>query len=124
MNSIDVTVKQASGHYLAESGSLQIEIPPDRAQKVAGRPKVRMGIRPEDIWLVDADEPGTIKGEVYIVELLGCDDVLDIRVGEQSLLVLTDPERRIRPGHVVNLRFNTAAARFSDAETEHALLWN
>jgi multiple sugar transport system ATP-binding protein len=83
-----------------------------------------MGIRPEDIRLVDADEPGAITGEVYIVEPLRRNDVLDIRVGERSLLVLTHPERRIRPGHAVNLRFNTAAAQFFDAETERSLLWN
>jgi multiple sugar transport system ATP-binding protein len=91
---------------------------------VAGRPKVKLGIRPEDISLVDGDEPGAIKGEVYIVEPLGRDDVLDIRVGERSLFVLTDPERRIRPGSAVNLRFNTAAAQFFDPETERSLLWN
>jgi inositol-phosphate transport system ATP-binding protein len=124
MNVIDVMVKQTNGHYVAESSTLQLEIPAERAQKAAGRPKSKLGIRPEDITLVDADERGTIKGEVYVVEPLGRDDVVDVRVGDQSFFVLTDPERRTRPGNTVNLRFNTSAAQFFDAETERSLLWN
>ncbi len=123
MNFIDVTLKQSNGDYVAESSSLRLNIPADRGQKAAGRSVVKLGIRPEDIELVYGDEPNTVKGVVFVVEPLGRDDLLDVRVGEQSLFVLTDPERRTRPGDSVNLRFRTATVQFFDPETERSLLW-
>ncbi len=124
MNFVDVTVKPSNGHYVAQSSSLKLDIPADRAEKAAGRPTVKLGMRPEDISLDDGDEPGSVKGEVYVVEPLGRDDVLDVRVGEQTFFVLADPERRTKPGDTVKLRFNTSAAQFFDPETERSLLWN
>lgn len=123
MNFIDVTIKRINGHYIAQSGSLQLDIPAERAEKAAEHSKVKLGIRPEDITPIDGDEPGAIKGEVYVVEPLGRDDVLDVRIGAQSIFTLADPERRTRHGDIVNLRFNTAEAQFFDPETGRSLLW-
>ena len=63
-------------------------------------------------------------GEVFLVEPLGRDDLLDIRIGAIQLYALAEPEKRIRPGDKVHLRFNTSGVQFFDAKTERSLLWN
>ncbi|NOZ73570.1 MAG: ABC transporter ATP-binding protein [Chloroflexi bacterium] len=119
MNFIEVEVKFENGTYRALGPNIELELPPERGEKVAGRGKVIMGIRPEDVKLADKG----IQGEIYIVEPLGRDDLLDIRIGKTEIRMLVDPSLGLRMGDKVSLQFNTAASQFFDPVTEQSLLW-
>ncbi|RME41981.1 MAG: ABC transporter ATP-binding protein [Chloroflexi bacterium] len=119
MNFLDVEVIQEEGVFRAVAPGIDLVLPPDRGEKAVGRGKVIMGIRPEDVSLAEEG----VRGEIYVVEPLGRDDLLDIRIGETDVRVLVDPALGLRMGESVALHFNTDAVQFFDPVTEQSLLW-
>ena len=120
MNFMEVEVVREGDEYHARAEELDLVVPPERGEKAAGRGKVIMGIRPEDVSLADSDGVG---GEVYVVEPLGRDDLIDVRIGDLHVHLLVDPALRLRIGQSVRLKFNTDKVQFFDPETEKSLLW-
>ncbi len=122
MNFLDVTIEQSNGTFYAQNEALRVPLPPDLGEKAAAHPgPVIMGIRPEDITL---SPNGEIGGEVFVVEPLGRDDLLDVHMaGKNRLGVLVDPQSRLRAGNSVRLTLNTQRAQFFDPETGRSLLW-
>ena len=119
MNFMDVEVSYEDGEYHARRKGLDLVVPPERGERAAGRGTVVLGIRPEDVALADDGFPG----DVYVVEPLGRDDLVDARVDGASLHVLVDPALALRIGDPVRLRLNTGKIQFFDPQTEKSLLW-
>ena len=121
MNFVDVEVSQSNGRYFAETDSLRLEVQQDR-----GEPPARydgaavMGIRPEDIQITDT---GEIAGEIFIVEPLGREDLIDVRVGNHSFLLLANTDTQYQAGDRVKLKFDMEQVQFFDPKTEKSLLW-
>jgi ABC-type sugar transport system ATPase subunit len=124
MNILDVEVRLAGSQYTARRDGFSVGLTPERGEPAARLGKVRLGIRAEDVTVVDSSEAGEVSGEVFIVESLGRDDMLDILVGETHVYALAEPEKRIRPGDRVHLHFDTSSVQFFDPQTERSLLWN
>jgi len=120
MNFVDVEVVRENGEYHARREGFDVVVPPDRGEKAAGLGQVVMGIRPEDLTVADSG----ITGEIYIVEPLGRDDLIDVRIGEAGVHVLADPTLGLRMGQNVTLKFNTQKVQFFDPATEQSLIWN
>jgi ABC-type sugar transport system ATPase subunit len=119
MNFWKAEVIARDGGYYAQQAGLEVRVPADRGVKAASRGEIIVGVRPEDVTLVDDGVPG----DVYVVEPLGRDDLLDVRIGETSIRVLADPTLNVRIGDTVRLSFNTDKIQFFDPETEESLLW-
>ncbi|MBZ0298577.1 MAG: ABC transporter ATP-binding protein [Anaerolineae bacterium] len=122
MNFADVSVMAEHGGFTARNESIRLQVPAERGQKAAAAGKVRMGIRPEDIHVVD--EGDAVTAEVVIVEPLGRDAMLDVRFGSDQFLVLADPQKHIRAGDQVKLHFDMDSVQFFDLQSERSLLWN
>ena len=123
MNVIDVDLSNGGSAYTARHGGMALTIPAERAGKAGG--KVKFGIRPEDVHIAESsDAENTVSGEIFLVEPLGRDDMLDVVVGDAHFYVLADPEKRLRVGDHVSLRFDTHKSQFFDPQTERSLLWN
>jgi len=120
MNFVDVEVVRENGDYHARREGFDVVVPPDRGEKAAGRGQVVLGIRPEDLTVTDRG----ITGEIYVVEPLGRDDLIDVRIGEAGVHVLADPTLSLRMGQNVALKFNTQKVQFFDPATEKSLLWD
>jgi ABC-type sugar transport system ATPase subunit len=118
MNFIDVEVTRVNGSFRACREGLDLLVPVDRAERAASKGQVTMGIRPEDITIADEGIPG----EAYIVEPLGRDDLIDVKIGDIHLLVLADPALEIKIGDQVNIKPNTRKVQFFDPDTETSLL--
>ena len=82
-----------------------------------------VGIRPEDMAIVPAASGDGILGEAYVVEPLGRDDLVDVRVAGASLHALADPGLNIRIGDPVRITFDPEKVQFFDRDTEESLLW-
>jgi inositol-phosphate transport system ATP-binding protein len=119
MNFIDVEVIRENGDYHARRERFDVVVLADRGQKAAGKGNVILGIRPEDVTIADEG----LAGEIYVVEPLGRDDLIDVRVGEASIRVLADPALGLKIGDTVRLNFNGHKVQFFDPETEQSLLW-
>ena len=121
MNFLDIEFAQENGALQLRSESLELDLPPEFAAAAAAADgAVTFGIRPEDISL---DDNGPVSGEVFVVEPLGRDDLLDIIVGTEHFLLLADPKRRSRAGDRVRLGFDMTRAHFFDPRSELALSW-
>ena len=120
MNFLDVEVVRENGTYHARREGLDLVVPSERGEKVAGKGTVVMGIRPADIAVVDQ---GT-SGEISLVEPLGRDDLLDVRIGGASIRVLADPRLGLKMDQNVSLKFGMHTSQFFDPQTEKSLLWN
>ena len=120
MNFINVEVSRENGAYRARGKGVELTILPEQGEKAAGKGNVIMGVRPEDILVVSE---GT-RGEIYMVEPLGRDDLVTVRLGDTNVHLLADPAIGLQMGESTALEFNTSKVQFFDPETEKSLLWN
>ncbi len=121
MNFVSVEVSRSNGRFVAETDLLRLEVGGDRGEGAAGyNGAVVMGIRPEDIQISGA---GDIAGEIFIVEPLGREDLIDVRVGPHSFLLLASTETQYQAGEGVKLKFDMEKVQFFDPQTEKSILW-
>jgi multiple sugar transport system ATP-binding protein len=101
--------------------SFGINLAPAAAKKLEslnGKP-VTLGVRPEDVNL--SDGPGFRAG-VEVVEQMGNETILYLRLGDDTLVGRVPPHDAPRPGQDVNVRFNLDRIHFFDAQTELTLV--
>lgn len=121
MNFTNVEVSASNGHFVAKSDRLSVNVSKARGEKpatVSGL--VVMGIRPEDIAIAS---DGDVQGEIFVIEPLGRENLVDVRIDGESFLLLADTEDTHKAGDSVKLKFNMDKAQFFDPKTEKSLLW-
>ncbi len=128
MNFFDVEIMRTNGDFRAKSGAINLALPRDRGKKAAvAKGKVVMGLRPEDINLVDDSSPAaeglTLMGEAVVVEPLGREDLVGVSINDVEMRLLVDKTKGVRIGDTLNLVFNTSKIQFFDPKTEESLLW-
>ena len=79
--------------------------------------RVLLGMRPEDVRLAAADEPGAVPVVVQTVEYLGADSILTATLGAQSIAARTAGRLALAPGTRVHLAWPRDAVHVFDAET-------
>ena len=93
-----------------------IGTPPMNVLACADR-SVLLGVRPEDVRLAAADEPGAVAAVVQSMEYLGADSILTGAVGAQGLAARVEGRLALAPGPTVYLAWRRAAVHLFDAET-------
>src|SRR5256884_7867514 len=113
MNFIPVTV---SGKTTTSSGfSIPLPVAP-------GVEKGVLGIRPEDLTNVPREDSPQIEVRVEVVEILGSDQFLYGKVGDDDVIARVDPQFDVSVGDRVKLTVNMRRLHLFDAESEKALL--
>ena len=79
--------------------------------------RVLLGMRPEDVRLAAADEPGAVPVVVQTVEYLGADSILTATLGAQSIAARAAGRLALAPGTSVHLAWPRDAVHVFDAET-------
>jgi multiple sugar transport system ATP-binding protein len=74
-----------------------------------------LGIRPEDLSLVEPGTPGAFIGEVYVVEPMGNETLVDLRVGDERLAIRAKRGFTAPIGSKIGAAFDPANACFFDA---------
>jgi len=85
---------------------------------VEGRDRVRVGVRPEDIRLV---ESGGNAAEASVVEPMGNENFLYAELGDRELTARIASELRPAPGESIRFDFDETALYLFDAETGDSL---
>lgn len=80
-----------------------------------------MGIRPEDLRIVPDPGPGRLTGQVGVVEPLGPNTLLAVRVGERTIRVAAPPDVGAKPGDLVHLQPRADRIRWFDAQSQKAM---
>jgi multiple sugar transport system ATP-binding protein len=84
--------------------------------------KLILGVRPEELELCDPADPGTtLRGTVDVVEPLGADTMVVLRIGSHAVTVRVKPSLRISPEDVVGVVVNPLCWSLFDAETGKAI---
>jgi ABC-type sugar transport system ATPase subunit len=110
MNFLNAEVVPRSGGSVGLVGeAFNLEVPAADVPKVLsdrnGR-GVTLGIRPEDVDLVSAEQ-GHLRGEVYVAEPMGREQVIDVRCGESGVRVLAPGAYNGKIGDRVGIRLRT-----------------
>jgi ABC-type sugar transport system ATPase subunit len=116
MNFLDVEVARADGQVVAQTAGVRVPLAPNVADGLslngAGR-SVVLGVRPEDLTIGTPDE-GNARGEVYVVEPMGREQVVDVHVGERSLQVIAPAALDVKVGEAVGVAFNASKLHLFD----------
>ena len=78
---------------------------------------VTVGIRPEDLSVSTSQTPGSIEGELYIVEPMGSETIVNVKIGKDIIKVKASSWLEKTPGTSVWVRPDTSKLHiFSDNE--------
>jgi multiple sugar transport system ATP-binding protein len=122
MNFAAVTVYDTNGTLWAEDTGIRIKVTGQtagRLRRYAGEP-VTMGIRPEDLHVAtDADPPELgFDATVEVVEKLGSETLLDVAVGQHTMVASVEPNVRAKVHEKVRLALNPDRLHFFDVASE------
>jgi multiple sugar transport system ATP-binding protein len=125
MNFTQVLLTNGDGRLLAKNAGLEIAVATRDAERLSPHvgQQLTLGIRPENLHVAsDADPAGTtFESKVEVVEQLGSEILLDIRVGEDTMVAAVDPSIRARTQEKLRLAVNPERLHFFHATTEAAI---
>ena len=125
MNFATVTMVDGNGRITAKNAGLEIEVPGAHADRLRGHVgrQLTLGVRPENLHLAGAADPEglTFNSKVEVVEKLGSEILLDVRVGNDTMVAAVDPTVRAKVQDSLRLAINPERLHFFDAKTEAAV---
>src|SRR5712672_162687 len=125
MNFAAVTVTEANGSLIAENSGLRIKLPDETAQRLRGHigQKITLGVRPEDLTVAgtaDLDHP-CFDAVIEVVEQLGSEILLDMKVGEGVMVACVEPTVRVKVRDKLRVAMRPSRLHVFDAKTEAAI---
>ncbi|MGE0713915.1 MAG: ABC transporter ATP-binding protein [Alphaproteobacteria bacterium] len=125
MNFLPVEVGGANGDLHVACPGLSIGLSGTAAERIAGHAgrRIWLGVRPEDLRLAGDDDPAgaCFEADVEVVERLGPEILLDLRVGEHALVASVEPTVRVRIHDRLRMAIDRDRLHFFDADTEAAI---
>ncbi len=127
MNLLNCIYTQEGGKsYLVVGASdFRLEISDELGKKIqenATAAELILGIRAEDVFVSRvAESQETIQAEVYIVEPLGSENIIDLRIGGNILKVKTLPTIQPGIGQPIHMWFDKDRMHVFDKSTEKAI---
>ncbi|NQT61295.1 MAG: ABC transporter ATP-binding protein [Bacteroidetes bacterium] len=105
--------------------SLGIKVDLSESQKAAltgiGVSGINIGIRPEEITIVQDGGKECCTGTVRFKQSMGAEDILNIKVGEGMLKAIVSPQLRIKPGDSIGFNIDISRSHLFDKETGNAI---
>jgi len=124
MNFIDVFLEQAQEKFLLKNEDITIKIPSKIGKIIKSCTQdnqMVLGVRPEDVK-IDHEE-GEI-GEVYVVEPMGMQVLVTVKLGNLQIKILTAPPFIKKMGEKVKLHFDLEKIHLFDKNTAKPLFLN
>ena len=125
MNFAAVTVTEANGSLIAQNSGFRIKLPDQTAQRLRGHigHEVTLGVRPEDLTVAgsaDLDQP-CFDAVIEVVEQLGSEILLDMKVGEGVMVASVEPTVRVKVRDKLRVAIRPSRLHVFDAKTEAAI---
>jgi multiple sugar transport system ATP-binding protein len=126
MNLLDCTYTQEGGQSFLIVGANDFRLAISDAlgkqiQEKATGEKLILGIRAEDIFVREEASEETVLTEVYIVEPLGSENIIDLRIGDNILKAKTLPTVQPDIGQPIQMWFDKDRMHVFDGNTEKAI---
>jgi multiple sugar transport system ATP-binding protein len=125
MNFATVKVTEADGGLWAINEGIRIMVSAEksvRLRRYVGE-QVALGIRPEDLRLASSDDPEQpgFDAVVEVVEKLGSQILLNVKVGSAMMVAAVEPTVRARARERLRLAVNPERVHFFDSRSEAAI---
>ncbi len=125
MNLIDCSLTEKGKNIYLDSGEFQLDIDEFREPifKEAKGKEFTLGIRPENISV--GPRPSgkyAFKGEVYVVEPLGDQAILDFKIGDSIVKAIVPPEFKADLGQKLWLSFPKKKFHIIDKKSEKVII--
>ncbi len=125
MNFANVTLVQQADRTHAVGERMRLELPASfdaRLRPYLGQ-KVTLGIRPEDLRVVSGEAANGLSfaAVVEVVERLGSETLLDLKVGSGSMVAAVEPTVPAKVHERLQLNLNPERLHFFDTRTEAAI---
>lgn len=123
MNFIDCRLHSENNRLFLTAPSLHLDVTEWRQviEKKSSGPEVIMGIRPEDLSISERSEDA-IAGEVFVIEPLGSELIINVKVNEAMIKVKSPPTLKISPGVRVQMSINHENLHIFDKKTGKAMI--
>ena len=125
MNFADVTINETGGAVWAENPGFRVKVPSTRLERLRAHKgqTVTLGIRPEDLHVAGgADAPEhSFEAVVDVVEPLGSEILLDVKVGPNSMVARVEPTLRVKIHETLRLALVPERLHFFDSKTEASI---
>jgi len=124
MNFIEGQLRFEEDQACVYLGNFAVRALPEMNEALAGydgKPIV-IGIRAENMEALREPIPDTLPVKVLVVEPLGSQNLLTIRVGQNTLKVSTHPDFRVAADQDIWVRFPSEKVRWFDRETGSAIV--
>ncbi len=125
MNFVTVTATENSGALWVANAGLRIKVPDARAERLRGHvgQELTLGIRPEDLRLASSADASELSFDsvVEVVEQLGSETLLDVKVGPSAMVAAVPPIVGVRLRDPMRLALNPTRMHFFDAASGAAL---
>ena len=95
-----------------EAGGASLPLPPERLSACRGLEVAEIGLRPEDAHITGADARGAMPGTIFVVEPMGNETLVDVRVDGGRLTVRAERGFTASPGDRVGVSFDPSNACF------------
>ena len=103
MNFFDISLKEAEGKLIIDAGEFTLTVPENLAEilrEYVGK-ELTFGVRPEHILVYKEPQENSIKTEVYVVEPLGSETIVNLRVGSIVFKAKVPPYTKLDIGTTV-----------------------
>ncbi len=126
MNLLDCEYLQENGKsfLIAGASDFRLEISDALGKKIqenATSTQLILGIRAEDIFVSQERTEDAIQSEVYVVEPLGSENIIDLKIGENLLKVKTLPTVQPNIGQPIKMWFDKDRMHVFDKNTGKAI---
>ena len=126
MNFMEVTLSLENGQQYLKAPNLHVEIPVTMARKIQQRTSstgLVLGIRPSNVEIfTQRTSPAQQEGEVYAVQPLGTETIVDIDVGGLIIKSVTPGTFKAEAGTKVWFSFGVDSLHVFDKGTEEAII--
>jgi len=126
MNFVKASVVEKDGKMALDAGIFEYVLPPELSEiirKGITSSEVYVGIRPENMKLSMEKTPESVfQADVYVVEPMGSNIIVDLKAGEYLLKAVTPPGIELKLGEKIWVGFSIDRFHVFDAKTEKVII--
>jgi multiple sugar transport system ATP-binding protein len=105
----------------ADLGGVQVALPAALAERAASAPALKFGVRPENLALAPAPGAQHVAAQVVLLEPLGAETLVTLKVGQAELIARAPANFRQPPGSAVDLYLRAEHLHLFDAASGVAI---
>jgi len=126
MNLLECTLTEKNESYFLDAGTFALPVSEDMSTLIKERAtssELILGVRPEDIILGKKKSPDRpIEAEVYVIEPLWSEVIIDLKVGDNLVKVKTVLDFAVNMDEKVWIGFNNEKIYLFDKKTERIII--